>query len=160
LLRDIETCSEAGQEMTVRILGRVFMEAWFVALYIHFGGYRALRRVAQNTAHHVGLVDRSLKDFDALIERSKKRALAKHEAVSKANEGIKRWNKENPSQPFKQLLAEPYIPTLNPTGIDVSRRLNEDLKGVDPRPLSVEEITECLGKLGPEKGFAWETFKP
>jgi hypothetical protein len=77
LLRDIEICSEAGQEMTVRILGRVFMEAWLVALYIHFGGYEALRRVAQNTAHHVALVDRGLKDFDALIERAKERALGK-----------------------------------------------------------------------------------
>lgn len=160
LLKDIETCSAAGQEMTVRILGRVFMEAWFTALYIHFGGWDAFERVAQNTVYHVAHVDRALKNFDAQIRHVKKRAKEKDKAVSRANVGIMQWNQANPSQPPKRLLDKPYIPTLNPTGIDVSRRINQDLKGVESKALPVEEITQRLTKLGPAKGFAQETFEP
>jgi len=160
LLKDIETCSAAGQEMTVRILGRVFMEAWFTALYIHFGGYDAFEQIAQSTVYHVALVDRALKNFDAQIRHTKKRAKEKDKAASRTNAGKTRWNQANPSQPPKQLLDKPYIPTLNPTGIDVSRRINQDLKGVEPKALPVEEITQRLTKLGPAKGFAQETFEP
>jgi hypothetical protein len=160
LLKDIETCSAAGQEMTVRILGRVFMEAWFTALFIHFGGWDAFERVAQNTVYQVALVDRALKNFDAQIRRLKKRAKEKYKAVARANAGITRWNQANPSQPPKRFLDKPYIPTLNPTGIDISRRINQDLKGVEPKALPVEEITQRLTKLGPAKGFAQETFEP
>lgn len=37
LLKDIEISSAARQEMAVRILGCVFLEAWLAAVYIHFG---------------------------------------------------------------------------------------------------------------------------
>jgi hypothetical protein len=160
LLKDIETSSEAGQEMTVRILGRVFMEAWFVALYIHFGGWEAFERVAQNTVYQVRLVDGDIKNYDSQIRGAKKRAREKHKAVSMANAGIAYWNRVNPRHAPKSFLDAPYIPTLNPTDIDVSRRITQDLKGVDPRSLPVEEVAQCLSKLGPAKGFAQETFRP
>jgi hypothetical protein len=160
LFRDIETCSAAGQEMAVRILGRVFIEAWFTAMYIHFGEWEAFERVAQSTAHHVTVVDQALKDFDTKIRTTKRSAKKKDKAVSKTNRGIEYWNQNNPSQPPKQLHARPYIPTLNPTGIDVSRRIKQDLKNVSPEKLTVEEITRQLTRLGPVKGFAMETFEP
>ena len=74
MLKNIETCSEAEQGITVRMLGQVFMEAWLTALYIHFGGWDAFERVAQNTAYQAGLVDRAIKDFDAKVKRVKKSA--------------------------------------------------------------------------------------
>lgn len=145
--------------MAVRIMARAFMEAWLTALYIHFGGWEALERVVQDTAYQVKLVDNDLKDFDAGLRRAKKEARKKTKAVSRANAGIARWNADNPSQP-KPLHDEPYIPRLLPTGIDISKRLTEDLKGVNPRRLALKEVTDRLTELGPDKGFALETFQP
>lgn len=146
--------------MTVRILARAFMEAWLTALYIHFGGFEALERVVQDTAYQVRLVDNDLKNFDAGLARAKKKARRKAEAVSRANAGIARWNADNPSQPPKPLLQNPYVPQLRPSGIDISRRLTEDFKGVKARCLPLKEITDRLTELGPDKGFALETFQP
>jgi hypothetical protein len=160
LFSDIETCSKAEQEITVRILGRVFIEAWFTALYIHFGGWNGFERVAQNTAYQSALVDRAIKKFDSGISRAKKIARQRYKVISRTNSGISFWNQANPTQPAKELHPEPYIPTLRPTGIDVSRRITQDLKGVEQISLSVEELTRLLTELGPEKGFARETFEP
>jgi hypothetical protein len=160
LLKDIELSSDAGQEMTVRILTRAFIEAWLTALYIHFGGYEAFERVVQGTAHQVKLTEQDLKEFDERLLQAKKTAKKRLKAVAKANVGITQWNAGNPSRPPKQVHDEPYIPQLTPTGIDISRRLAKDLKGVKPRPLPLTEITDCLTELGPEKGFAQETFRP
>jgi hypothetical protein len=160
LLKDIELSSEAGQEMTVRILARAFIEAWLTALYIHFGAYEAFERVVQGTAHQVKLTEQDLKEFDARLLQAKKTAKKRLKAVTKANAGITRWNADNPSRPPKQVHDEPYIPQLTLAGVDISRRLAEDLKGVEPRPLPLTEITDRLTDLGPEKGFAQETFRP
>jgi hypothetical protein len=160
LLKDIEACSEAGQEIAVRILGRVFMEAWFTAMYIHFGEWEALERVAQSTAYHVKLVDQALNGYDERIRNAKKRAKKKDRAISKANQDVMHRNQIDPSRAPMQLHPTPYVPRLNPTGINVSRRINQDLKEVEPKPLPVEEITRHLTRLGPIKGFAQETFEP
>lgn len=159
LLQDIEKCSEAGQEIVVRILARVFMEAWFIAMYIHFGGWTAFERVAQETAYQSGLVARAFTDYDKRLMQTKKIAKRKGRAVAKANAGISTWNETNPAQP-KELHVPPYIPTLNPTGIDVSRRVTKDLKDVEQKHLTIEEVTRQLSALGPTKGFAQETFEP
>jgi hypothetical protein len=160
LLKDIELSSAAGQEMTVRILARVFIEAWLTALYIHFGGWEAVERVAQATADQVKRTEQDLKDFDTRLARARKAARRSRKVVTAANAGIAKRNARNPSQPPRHALAEPYIPQLTPTGIDISRRLTQDLKGVKPRALPLTEITDRLTALGPEKGFAQETFRP
>ena len=160
LLEDIEQCSVAGQEMTIRIVARVFMEAWLTALYLHFGGYEALERIAQETVYQVQLIHNDLKDFDAGLPRARKKARQKAKAVSRANAHLARWNATNPSQPLKSLHEEPYVPQLRPTGIDISRRLTEDFKGVQAQHLTLKEITDRLTELGPEKDFAQETFRP
>lgn len=160
LLKDIELCSAAGQEMTVRILARTFIEAWLTALYLHFGGHEALERIAQDTVHQVQLTDKDLKEFDARLRQAKKTARRKLKTVATTNAGITRWNTSNPSQPSKRLHDEPYVPQLTPTGIDISRRLTQDLKDIKPRRLPLTEITDRLTELGPDKGFAQETFRP
>ena len=102
----------------------------------------------------------NLKEFDARLLRAKKAAKKKHKAIADANAGINMWNARNPSQAAKQVHDEPYIPQLTPTGIDISRRLTQDLKGVEPRRLPLTEIADRLTELGPVKGFAQETFRP
>ena len=160
LLTEIEQSAAARQEMTVRILGRVFIEAWLTSLYLHFGGHDALLRLEQDTVHQVELTDRDLKDFDARLARAKEKAAAKADKVSKANTGITGWNAANPDLPGKPLIPEPRIPQLTPTGIDISKRLTEDLAGITARSLPLTEIIDRLTELGPEKGFAQETFRP
>jgi hypothetical protein len=160
LLKDIETSSAARQEMTVRILGRVFLEAWLTALYIHFDGSEAIERIAQDTLYQVQLSDNDLKDFDQRLQRDKEKRTASAAKVLQANAGIAMRNAANPVKPATPLHDEPYISRLSPTGIDISKRITEDFNGITPRPLPLTEITDRLTKLGPEKGFARETFRP
>jgi hypothetical protein len=51
LLYETEVAADADLELSVRMLGRAHLEAWFVALYIHFAGYEALLKVAQDARH-------------------------------------------------------------------------------------------------------------
>ncbi len=145
--------------MTVRVLGRAFLEAWLTALYIHFGGDEALERVAQDTLHQVTLSHKDLKDFDQRLQRDKGKATARAAKIRHDNAGIARRNAANPGQPATPLRDEPYIPQLTPTGIDISKRITEDFNGITPRPLPLTEIIDRLTQLGPEKGFAQETFR-
>jgi hypothetical protein len=151
---------QQGLAAGLHILARAFIEAWLTALYIHFGGYEAFKRVVQDAAYQVKLTHDNLKEFDARLLRAKKAAKKKYKAIADANAGINMWNARNPSQAAKQVHDEPYIPQLTPTGIDISRRLTQDLKGVEPRRLPLTEITDRLTELGPVKGFAQETFRP
>ncbi len=121
--------------MTVRVLGRAFLEAWLTALYIHFGGDEALERVAQDTLHQVTLSHKDLKDFDQRLQRDKGKATARAAKIRHDNAGIARRNAANPGQPATPLRDEPYIPQLTPTGIDISKRITEDFNGITPRPL-------------------------
>jgi hypothetical protein len=157
LLEDIEQCSAAGQEMTVRILARVFIEAWLTALYLHFGDFE---RVAQETVYQVKHTHDGLRGFDAKLVEGQRKARRRAKRVDRANVDLTRWNEDNPSQPPKPLHPKPYISQLRPTGIDVSRRFTQDLKGTQARHLPLSEITARLTELGPVKGFAMETFEP
>jgi prefoldin subunit 5 len=151
LLAEIENASAAGQELTVRVLGRAFIEAWLTALYIHFGGDEALERVAQDTLHQVKLSDNDLKDFDQRLQRDKGKATARAAKIRHDNAGITRRNAANPAQLATPLRAGPYIPRLTPTGIDISKRITEDFNGITSRSLPLTEITDRLTQLGPEK---------
>lgn len=151
LLTEIETAADAGQEMTVRVLGRAFIEAWLTALYIHFGGDEALERVAQDTLHQVKLSDNDLKEFDQRLQRDKDKATARAAKIRHDNAGIARRNAANPAQPATPLGDEPYIPRLTPTSIDISKRIIEDFNGITPKALPLTEITDRLTQLGPEK---------
>jgi hypothetical protein len=64
LLKEIEQAVRAGQEMTVRLVGRAFVEAWVTAVYLHFGGYDALARIVQDTRKQTETTDRELKTFN------------------------------------------------------------------------------------------------
>jgi hypothetical protein len=160
LLEDIEQCSAAGQEMTVRILARVFIEAWLTALYLHFGGWEAFYRIAQETVYQVKHTHDDLRDFDAKLIEAQRKTKRKTKRIDRANADLTRWNESNPSQPPKPLHQKPYVSQLRPTGIDVSRRFTKDLKDVEARHLPLSEITDRLTELGPVKGFAMETFQP
>jgi hypothetical protein len=159
LLNEIEVAAAAGLELSVRMLGRAHMEAWLVALYIHFGGYEALLRVAQDARHSLEGIELEARQFDEWLAAEKTAARKSGRKVAKTNGGIAQWNEKNPDAPPKPLLNEPYVPQLSSTGLD----LNSLIEGSGPHQaqgLSVSEIVDILTKWGPEKGFSRESFRP
>jgi len=160
LLLEIEQAAAVDLETTVTVLGRVYIEAWLTALYIHFGGHEALQRVAQDTAYQVRLTDNDLKEFDERLKRAKKNAATRVRKVRATNAGISGRNAAKPELPPRPLHQEPRIPQLTPTGIDISQRLTRDLAGITPQSLPLSEITDRLTELGPQKGFALESLRP
>ena len=159
LLSEIEVAAAAGLELSIRMLGRAHMEAWLVALYIHFGGYEALLKVAQDARHSLEGIKLEARQFDEWLTTEKTAARKSSKKVAKANDGIAQWNEKNPDAPPKPLLDEPYVPQLSSTGLDLSSLID----GFGPHQaqgLSVSEIVDTLTKWGPEKGFSRESFRP
>jgi hypothetical protein len=96
LLYEIEVAAAAGLELSVRMLGRAHMEAWLVALYIHFGGYEALLRVAQDARHSLEGIELEARQFDEWLAAEKTAARKSGRKVAKTNVGIAQWNEKNP----------------------------------------------------------------
>jgi hypothetical protein len=159
LLYEIEVAAAAGLELSVRMLGRAHMEAWLVALYIHFGGYEALLKVAQDARHSLEGIELEARQFDQWLAAEKAAARKSGTKVAKTNSGIAQWNGKNPDAPPKPLLDEPYMPQLSSTGLDLSS-LIDGFGPHEAQGLSVSEIVDSLTKWGPEKGFSRESFRP
>jgi hypothetical protein len=79
--------------------------------------------------------------------------------VQQANEGIQKWNEPNPHLPAKPPHTGPYVPQLQPTGVDLSDRI-ADFGACQARQLPISELVDLLTKLGKEKGFGNESFRP
>jgi len=120
LLYEIEVAAAACLELSVRMLGRAHMEAWLIGLYIHFGGYDALLKVAQDARHSLEGIELEARQFYEWLAAEKTAARKSGKKVAKTNSGIAQWNEKNPDAPPKPLLAEPYVPQLCPTGLDLS----------------------------------------
>jgi hypothetical protein len=120
LLYEIEVAAAAGLELLVRMLGRAHMEAWLVALYVHFGGYEALLKVAQDARHSLEGIELEARQFDEWLAAERTAARKSGRKVAKTNGGIAQWNEKNPDVPPKPLLDEPYVPQLSSTGLDLS----------------------------------------
>lgn len=157
LFRDLVICAERGQELATRVLSRTHVEAWLYAVYLHFGGSDALQRVVENTRYGTALVDDAIKRHDNELGQAKRKVRRRLKTIRKTNEGIASWNSQFPQEAPKPFHDEPYIPQQPKTGIDLSSRL-VDFEGFDARSLPVADIAEALTKLGPEKGFANESF--
>lgn len=112
LLYEIEVAAAAGLELSVRMLGRAHMEAWLVALYIRFGGYEALLKVAKDARHSLEGIELEARQFDEWLAAEKTAARKSGKKVAKTNGGIAQWNEKNPDVPPKPLLDEPYVPKL------------------------------------------------
>lgn len=135
------------------------MEAWLVALYIHFGGYEALLKVAQDARHSLEGIELEARQFDEWLAAEKAAARKNGRKVAKTNNGIAQWNGKNPDAPPKPMLDEPYVPQLSSTGLDLSS-LIDGFGPHEAQGLSVSEIVDTLTKWGPEKGFSRESFRP
>jgi hypothetical protein len=143
LLDEIEVAAAACLELSVRMLGRSHMEAWLIGLYIHFGGYEALLKVAQDARHSLEGIELEARQFDEWLAAEKAAARKSSKKVAKTNGGIAQWNEKNLDAPAKPLLDEPYVPQLSSTSLD----LNSLIEGFGPHEaqgLSVSEIVDTL----------------
>jgi hypothetical protein len=159
LLYEMEVAATTDQEFSVRLLGRAHLETWLVGLYIHYAGYEALTRVAQDTRYDLEATAHDAAEFDAWLKTERKTARKRVRKVERTNSGIQRWNEENPDGPAKPLLDAPHIPQLRPTGIDFSDRI-ADFDPYEARSLPVSEVVDALTKLALNKGFGMENFRP
>ena len=159
LLYEMEVAASTDQEFSVRLLGRAHLETWLVGLYIHYGRFEALKRVAQDTRYGLEATTNDAAEFDRWLKTERKAARESVRKVERANKGIQRWNEENPDKPTKPLLGAAYIPRLQPSGIDFSDRI-AGFGSYEARSLPVSEVVDALTKLGVEKGFGNENFRP
>lgn len=160
VLASIVIAAQAGDELAVRILGRAHVEAWLTAVYLRFGEYEALERIAADTLNDTQLANDAIKRFDSELAEAKKKAENKLKKVRATNEGISLWNAQHPDEPPKPLIPEPHIPTQPMAGIDLSPRIADfaNLARLQAQSLPLSVIADRLTKLGPEKGFAYENF--
>jgi len=159
LLYEMEFAAAGPLEFAVRLLARAHLEAWLAGLYIHYGGFEAVGRVAQDTRYSLEGTNNEASQFDHWLTAEQKSARRRARKVEKANKEIAQWNKANPDRPAKTLLDQPYVPQLQPTGLDLSDRIAA-FGEYEARALPVSEIVDALTKLALEKGFGLESFRP
>jgi hypothetical protein len=159
LLYEMDIAAAAGLEFAVRLLARAHLEAWLAGLYIHYGGFEAVERVAQDTRYSLEGTNNEASQFDQWLTAEHRSARRRARNVEKANEQIAQWNKTNPERPAKTLLNQPHVPQLQPTGLDLSERIAA-FGEYEARALPVSEIVDALTKLALEKGFGLESFRP
>jgi hypothetical protein len=159
LLQEMDLAARSGQEFSVRLLQRAHIEAWLTGLYIHYGGFAAVTRVAQDTLHHLQAAGNEAAAIDQWLAGERRTTRARARKVQQANDGIRKWNEMNLDLPAKPLHAAPHMPQLRPTGLDLSDRI-ADFRGTQARQLPVSELVDLLTGLAKEKGFGNETFRP
>lgn len=160
LLSEIDSCATANQEFAVRILGRAHVEAFLFGLYLHFGGYSALQRIANDTQASLEKTHRDLTEFEQWLRAAKRKARRELRNVRNTNEGIKQWNREHPDVPQKSLLEEPHVPQLLQTEIDLSQHVAQRSKHASAEEFTIPTVIAELNELAPQKGFGHESFVP
>jgi hypothetical protein len=159
LLWEMEIAARSDQEFSVRLLHRAHLEAWLTGLYIHYGGFEAVTRVAQDTRHGLEAANNEAAAFDQWLVGERRSACRSSRKVQRTNDGIQKWNEANPQLPAKPLNVAPHIPQLQATGVDLGDRI-ADFGGYEARPLPVSDLVDLLTKLGMEKGFGNESLRP
>jgi len=159
LLVELDHAAREGLSLTVRILTRAHLEAWLYALYLHFGEYAAIERLAQDELSGAIQLDNAFTTWDTWLVNEKKRRRRQLRKVRRTNEGIEQWNSTHSDLSPKPFLEEPHVPQLARTGIDLSKRI-ADFGGLTPRELSVAEVVQALTHLAKRRGFARESFEP
>jgi len=159
LLYELEIAAAANLELAARLLARAHLETWLVGLYIHYGGFEALERVAQDTRCGLEATNNDAKHFDQWLTGEKRSSRQRGQRVARTNEGIAKWNESNPEAPGKPMLEVPYVPQLRTTGLDLTDRI-EDFGAYEAQSLAVSEVVDALTELAPLKGFGRESFRP
>jgi hypothetical protein len=91
------------------------------------------------------------------LREAKRKARRRSRKTRADNAGKAQWNAQHPDELPKPFLDEPYVPQQPEAGIDLTTRIS-DFTGIQARGLSLSEIVDELTKLGPEHGFARESF--
>jgi hypothetical protein len=79
LLYEMEIAAAARLELAVRLLARAHLEAWLTGLYIHYGGFEAVERVAQDTHYSLEATDNEASEVDKWLIAEQKTARKRSE---------------------------------------------------------------------------------
>ncbi|MFE3526809.1 hypothetical protein ACFXOD_35525 [Streptomyces sp. NPDC059161] len=159
LLAEMETAALAEQEMAVCLLWRAHLEAAVVCLYVHFGRYSALERLARAEVRYQEGLQQEGDTIDAGLTAGRAKARKSRKKAEEANVGIARWNAANPTEVPKALHELPPVPQLKPMTIDRRARIAE-FGALTAQELTISEMVDTLTKWGPTRGFATETLRP
>jgi hypothetical protein len=159
LLYEMNVAAQTGQEFAVRLLARAHLEAWLIGLYIHFGEFEAVERLAQDTRHNLEATNNDAASFDGWLVGEQKNTRKRVRRVNRANDNISRRNEENPGLAAMELHEAPYVPQMRTTGLDLGEQIAE-FANYDAQPLAISELVDLLSKLAREKGFGKESFRP
>ncbi len=159
LLEEIEVACKAQLELSVRVLARTHVEAFLYALYLHFGGYEAVPRVAQDTLEALKSTQNDFVTFNDWLKKEKKRLTKLRDKIRKDNAANSAWNTAHADQSPRPVIDEPHVPRLSTTSVDLTGAIAE-FGNIQARPLSVREVVDALTKWAPDKGFARESFVP
>ena len=135
----------ADMEYAVRALARAHMEAWLVSLYIHLGGYEAVEKLAGAARHSLDGLEAEAEEFNKQLVKDKRRARCSARKVAATNEGIARWNSQNPDRP-KDLIEPPHIPQLALIKLDLAAA-QADFASFTPQKLPVAEMVDAVTKM-------------
>lgn len=159
LLAEIDAAGRSGFELATRVLARTHVEALLFALYIHFGGFEAVKRIARDTLASLETTQNDLVAFDEWLKSERRTRTKARKKVRSNNESNLAWNAEHPGEPQRPIIDEPYVPQLSPTGVDLSDAI-ADFGDLEAEDLPVRRVVDALTKWGPQFGFARESFTP
>lgn len=159
LLFELATSGAEGRELGTCVLYRTHVEAFLFALYIHFGGIEAVKRVSQATLASLRTTDNEIKAWDEWLKNERKRKAAACDKIRQNNAANFKWNAAHQDEPARPILGEPYVPQLSTTGVDLSDAI-ESFGDLEPRALPLRTVVDELTRLGPERGFGRESFTP
>lgn len=154
LLAEIETAARAGLELGVRVLFRTHLEAFLLALYVHFGGPSALERVAQDTRSALEHNDRDFREFNERLTSERERATGARERIRQTNARNAEWNETHPGETPRPILDKPYTPKLSTTGVDLTEAVEDFGTLVARSRRSVLGRMREIAALGPDAGAA------
>ena len=157
LLTDLDSAGIAAREVNLRLLARAHIEAWIVALFIHYGEIDALEKLAADLRRHFQIQHDEGIRYDKKLTKELRRIEKANRQIREDNAGKSEWNVAHPEMPPKQLRAELRAASRPLIGMDLSAPIAK-LSGVDAKSLPFTSIISELNRLAKAKAFGEENF--
>ena len=157
LLADLDLAGVAGREINLRLLARAHIEAWIVALFIHYGEIDALEKLAADLKRSFQVQHDEGIRYDKKLKNELRRIQKANQQIRKDNAGMSRWNEAHPEMPLKQLdpsFEQPHVRR----SIWIYPRPISKMSGVTARSLPFTSIISELNRLAKAKAFGEENF--
>jgi hypothetical protein len=147
LLKEMDEARRAEREVTVRVLLRALVEAWFVGMYLALGREEALDSLAADYLATMQRWDRSLRDYNEKTQRAQARAKMSNAKIRRNNERKASWNELHPDEPPLPLTPRVSVPARGPVEFDLTPALLGAETDVLPRKLGLSEAARRVDQL-------------